>query len=69
MSSVIISVRQKQNSYLSCRCLQNTALTVKIVATDINQSFTYRANTNHFIAFKINENIGDNFQVPYPLIF
>jgi hypothetical protein len=68
MNDIIISTNRKAVAYLNSKKSIDTVLTFKGNA-DENNRLTYRVLSVHFIAFRVNENAANDFQVPYPLIF
>lgn len=69
MSDIIVSVKSQTVTTLSNKKELSGALTFKSNVVENSYALTYRANTNHAIAFRINESISTDFQAPYLVIF
>lgn len=64
----IISIKHQPNFFLSDKKTTNTLLVFKGDISENNHKLAYFNNTKSFIAFSVNENIENEFQVPVNII-
>lgn len=69
MSDIIVSLKRQTVTTLSNKKELSGALAFKSNVVENSYVLAYRANTNHAIAFRINESISADFQAPYLVIF